>query len=104
MNTTNHWIDLNGDVLGSVCEFKYLGMWLDSDLKFEKHVTDTCNKVEAKLELIRKLRYVLNLEGAVSVCEQALVPVLEYGDFLVDSAPSGPVKRLQTLQNHGLRI
>ena len=30
------------------------------------------------------------------------VPVLEYGDFLVDSAPQSHIKQLQIVQNKGL--
>ena len=38
-------------VLTSSVEEKLLGITLDSELKFEKHITDICNKVSQKIHV-----------------------------------------------------
>ena len=46
----------------------------------------------------------MNTEGAVSLYKQAVVPIIEYCDFLIESGKPTLVRKLQTHQNNGLRI
>ena len=43
-NKKTEKVKINNVVLTSSVEEKLLGITLDSELKFEKHITDICNK------------------------------------------------------------
>ena len=45
----------------------------------------------------------MNRDDSICFFKHAIVHILEYGDFLVESA-SSHIKQLQTVQNKGLRI
>ena len=45
----------------------------------------------------------MNRDDSICLFKHAIVPLLEYGDFLVDSVPKSHIKQLQTVQNKGLR-
>ncbi len=49
-------IFINGDLIERVSNFKYLGVYLDETLSFEKHIDYIYNKACSKLGAIRKLR------------------------------------------------
>ena len=46
----------------------------------------------------------MTMDGALAIHKQAMVPCMEYGDFLFDSAPPNKVRKLQVQQNNSLRI
>ena len=97
-------VELNGQLLGQVVEFKYLGVWLDRDLKFDRQLENLDHQIALKLIQFRKTRHYLTVDGAMSIYKQAIVPIIEYCDFLVDSGPADRIRKLQTHQNNGLRI
>ena len=49
-------------VLTSSVEEKLLGITLDSELKFEKHVTDTCNEVSQKIHVLSRITSYISLK------------------------------------------
>ena len=53
---------------------------------------------------LKKNRAYLNQADAIVLYKHAIVPILEYGNFIVDSGPQTGIRRLQTQQNNGLRI
>ena len=103
-NTQDLGIKIKGTDLGEVTEYKYLGVWLDSELTFKKQLEETHHHVSGKLTQLKLIRYYLNQADAVTLYKQAIVPILEYGSFLTDSGPATIVKKYQPLQNRGLRI
>ena len=52
---------INDVVLTSIIEEKLLGFTLDSELKFEKHMTDICNKASQKIHLLSRIRRYMSL-------------------------------------------
>ena len=79
--TLNHGLSMYNRPLGEVQEYKYLGSWLDSALTFKHQLKETHNQVSAKLTQLKQVRYCLNQQDAVDLYKQAIIPILEYGDF-----------------------
>ena len=86
-----------------VTSYKYLGLTLDSQLNYNQHVNKTIGSVTGKLEQFRRMRSFLSTKAAVMVYNGMILPILEYGDVFLRAASAENRKRLQILQNKGLR-
>ena len=96
-------ITLEGTPLQPVKSYKYLGVTLDGQLRFDKHVQQTINIVSGKLIQFRCMRSFLNEKAALLVYKNMFLPILEYGDVILSGITVENKKRLQTLKNKGLR-
>ena len=83
--------------------YTYLGIKLDEQLDFEAHVNTIIAKVSSKILNLRKIRFFITRKAAVLIYKNMILPLLEYGDVLLDSAKSETRKKLQVLQNKALR-
>ena len=54
-------VKINDVVLTSSFEEKLLGITLDSELKFEKHITDTCTKASQKIHVLSRITSYMSL-------------------------------------------
>ena len=96
-------VSINGAPLQIVQSYKYLGMTLDSKLNYDKHVQRLITQVSGKLKQFRRMRSFLTPEAAMFVYKNMLLPVIEYGDVLLSACSAENKRRLQVLQNKGLR-
>ena len=83
--------------------YKYLGITLDRQLNYNLHVKGTIASVSAKLKQFQRMRRFLSVKAALMVYKSMLLPIIEYGDVLLSAASQANRKKLQTLQNKGLR-
>ena len=96
-------IVVNSKPLQTVTAYKYLGITLDGQLNYAKHVNRLISMVSLKLKQFRRMRSFLNNEAATMVYKNMILPIIEYGDIFTVGATNGNKKRLQILQNKGLR-
>ena len=99
----NFEITFNGSPLQQVLSYKYLGVTLDSYLNYNLHASKIIGSVTDKLKQFRKMRSFLDTKAAVLVYKSMMLPVLEYGDVFMSAASATNRKKLQVLQNKGLR-
>ena len=83
--------------------YTYLGIKLDEQINFTSHGNTIITKVSNKIYHLRKIRPFLNKKAATLIYKNMILPILEYGDVLVDSMSVEIKKKLQTLQNRALR-
>lgn len=84
---------------------KSLGVSLDSDLKFDKHVNDLVRRSYASLKLIYTNRYMLNLKTKQRLCESLVLSNANYCDVLYNPfISSACARKLQKLQNSCIRL
>ena len=86
-----------------VSTYKYLGVNLDNQLTYNLHVNKLVKSVSAKLKQFQRMRVFLNKKAAVMVYKNMLLPILEYGDIFLSATSNVNKRRLQILQNKGLR-
>ena len=91
------------DTLQRVTSYNYLGITLDSQLNYNLHVTKVISLVTGKLNQFRRMRKFLTTRAALMVYKGMLLPLLEYGDIFLVGASVCNRKKLQILQNKGLR-
>ena len=96
--------EIAGTQLERVTSYKYLGLLLDEHLDFREQRTKTINHVQSKLTLFAKIRVFLTTTAAETVYKTMILPLLDYADFLYDQGIIYSNKKLQRLQNRGLRI
>ena len=89
--------------LKTALSYKYLGVTLDNQLNFNLHVNKLIASVSAKLKQFQRMRSFLNVKAALLVYKSMMLPVLEYGDIFLSATTLKNRKRLQVLQNKGLR-
>ena len=96
-------INYQGTPIQKVMAYKYLGMTLDSQLNYKLHVTKMISSVSGKLKQFQRMRGFLDTKAAMMVYKGMLLPLLEYGDIFLSATTADNRKKLQVLQNKGLR-
>ena len=96
-------VTVNNVPLSVMSSYRYLGVTVDSQLNYNKQVQKIISKVSLKLKQFRQMRYLLNTKAAVLVYKNMILPMLEYGDIFLVGATAENRKKLQILQNKGLR-
>ena len=96
-------VKLDGASLQRVSLYKYLGVTLDTGLTYSQHVSKTISSVTSKLKQFQRMRSFLNSKAALMVYKNMMLPILEYGDVFFSATTCLNRKRLQVLQNKGLR-
>ena len=56
-------INVNGKIIPCSHEVKLLGMTIDNELKFKKHIEDLCKKASYKIHALRRIRCYLTVEN-----------------------------------------
>ena len=96
-------ITVNETQLQMVSSYKYLGVMLDGQLNYAKHINKLILSGSLKLKQFRKMRSFLTTKAATLVYKNMLLPVIEYGDIFLSASTCENRKKLQILQNKGLR-
>ena len=84
--------------------YKYLGITLDSTLSFNYHVRTVSNMVSYKVNLLAKIRKFLDEKVALKIYKSMILPYLDYGDIIYNTASQEGLDKLQRLQNRCLKI
>ena len=75
----NNVIKMQGMSVDYVTSYLYLGVDIDNMLTFKKHYNNTFNNVSHKLFILRKIRYMINVKGALDITKTMLCSVIDYG-------------------------
>ena len=97
-------IKVNNETIEQVHEFKYLGVILDSSLKFAKHTDYITRKVNAKIAALGRVRNYLPNVLMLTLYKSLIRPHFDYCDIVWGCCPKYLQDRLQILQNRALRI
>ena len=94
----------DGEAIQNTDVYTYLGVNGDKNLTFEPFLKAIIKKVNYKLYLFSKIRYLLTFTAAILVYKQMVLPFFDYLDILIDSGPSKYIEKLQCLQFRGIKI
>ena len=99
----NHLLFINDNKLERVTSYKYLGLTLDMNLNYNKHLENCLKLVAHKAFLLNKIRMYIDVYTAITIYKTMILPILEYGDIIYDGANQKLLHDLQTFQNRILR-
>ena len=100
----DHQLFIQDDKLERVSSYKYLGITLDMNLNFNKHLENCIKLISHKAYLLSKIRQYINESTAVTIYKTMVLPIIEYGNILYEGANQKALSDLQTAQNRILRI
>ncbi len=84
---------------------KYLGMFIDSNLKWGAHnINNMIPKISAKISILRFLRNIVPTDILLQIYNAIVQPHLDYEDDVCDSASQTSKNRLQKLQTRAARL
>ena len=96
--TSSLEVSIAGATLANVTSYKYLGIDVDRNLSYEESVHNTYVKANKKLFTMRKIRPYITQKVAALIYKQFVLPILDYADFLLESAPKREIDLLDRIQ------
>lgn len=96
-------ISIDGEVIESVDEIKYLGVIIDNKLKFKSHIEYITKKVASKVGFFKRIRKRVTILTAVNIYNTIVKPHFEYCSTLLYLCNVESIERLQKLQNRAMR-
>ena len=97
-------VEHKGTHIESVGEYKYLGILLDKNLKFDRHVQYVRRKCIGRLNMLGKLWRLVGQEVSLDLYKSLITPLLDYGGMVYDCLTAKDSAVLQQVQNCALRI
>ena len=94
----------SGETLSQVKNFKYLGVHVDDELKWNLHIEQLCKKVGKMINYLARLKHFLNTVALKTIYNVAILPHFDYADIVWQSASKTSLDHLQKLQNRAARI
>ena len=103
-NSVPFTISLNCERVEGVHEFKYVGLILDENLSFDKHIDAIVDRTTTKLGVLYKTRWLFDLNTAKMLYSALIVPHFDLGNTVYSVAAKYQLKRLQVIQNAAARL
>ena len=77
----------NNMEIGNVHKYNYLGVIVDDKLIFDEFLESKYNTINMRiLQLMRMGQYITS-DTALTIYKQMIIPLFDYADFMVESAP-----------------
>ena len=97
-------IYINGNAIKEVKTIKYLGVLMDSDLKFTSHISTVCNTVSRNIGMIARARPFLTKKLLIQLYNSIVFPYINYCCFIWGSNYDERLRKLVTLQKRSMRL
>ena len=83
---------------------KYLGVWLDSHLSFEKHINSKCSAACINIRSIAAIRRFIDLDTAKLLASSLVLTHLDYSNSILCGLPKKSILKLQRIQNWAAKV
>ena len=103
IDTFDHKINIYDKEIGYTDDFKYLGLWLDKQLTFDKHIDILKKKIYKQSGAVKRCRKYLSTKQCIFLYKTLVLPLFDYVDIFYNSSSAKNLNQLQTLQNRLLR-
>ncbi|KAK9876686.1 hypothetical protein WA026_014065 [Henosepilachna vigintioctopunctata] len=97
-------LKINNDKIEIIETIKYLGIIVDSKLKFENHREYVCRKISQKLGVLYRCSKYLTCWARKTVYNIIILPHYLFASTILYLSNIDGIKRLQLLQNRAMRI
>ncbi len=83
---------------------KYVGMYIDENLKWDVHIDKIIPKILATISIFRSLRKLVPIDTLTLMYNTIVLPHFDYADIILDSASVASKCKLQSLQTRAARL
>ena len=90
---------LDGTALSKVEEFKYLGLWLDTQLSFKPHINSISKKIFGQLKSLYLSADCFSQQVRKRIITQLILPLLDYADVIYGNTSESNLRPLSVLYN-----
>ena len=98
-------LQINGVTMERVENYKYLGVWITSNLSWSKHITEVCRKARQKVGILyRKCYKNANNATMLKLYLSCIRPELEYAATVWSPHQKGQIDTLESVQKLALRV
>ncbi len=77
---------INDEPLKMISIAKYLGMYIEENLKWDEHINVIIPKISAKICILRSLRRIVPIDTLKLLYNAIVLPHFDYSDMVYDSA------------------
>jgi len=85
-------------------QLKYLGVWFDSCLSMEKHISAKCSIASINIRSIASIRRFINLDTAKLLASSLVLTHLDYSNSILCDLPKKSIMQLQRIQNWAAKV
>ena len=103
-NVRNLNLYLKKSLLDREQYYKYLGIYLDSTLNFNKHIDYVIKITSHKIYTLSKIRKYIDQKTALYIYKSMISPIFDYGNIIYEGGNQNRLDKLKRTQNRGLRI
>ena len=93
----------NQHIEESTCIY-YVGVWMDNNLSYNKHIGEKCRKAMYALHRIRSIRSHLGKECLLQIIQSLVISQLDYCSSLLYGVPNTSLTKLQRVQNFAAKL
>ena len=83
---------------------KYLGVWFDTNLTMDKHISAKCNTATINIRCIAAIRRYINLDTAKLLASSLVLTHLDYSNSVLCGLPNKSIMKLQRIQNWAAKV
>ena len=94
---------LDNSNLQHIKTYNYLGIIFDTEMSLSPLFSQIRKIVSNKIYSLVKIRNIIDVNCAITIYKQTILPLLDYAGFLLISGKVSGRQDLQTLQNNALR-
>lgn len=95
---------MNNQQIQTVNSHKHLGVTIANDGSWHGHIEHIISKAYKRLNIMRKLKFIVNRFTLEKLFISFIRPILEYADVIWDTKNLGLINRLETVQLEAARI
>lgn len=100
----NKDFDINGSTIKVSENIKYLGAYLDSELKMDKHIIIKCRTAMWNIQKLKQIRKFLTMEACHTLVKGLVLSHLDYSNAILAGQSKSRTKKMQMVQNAAAKL
>ena len=97
-------ITMNQQPIAEVNSHKHLGITLNGECSWHEHLSELKSKAWQRINIMRKLKFILDRQSLQAIYFSFIRPLLEYADVVWDNCTQHEANELEKLQTEAARI
>ena len=104
IDPVKHSINVNNTFIKAMDHVKILGITIDSQLKFDKHISDICKQAGRQLNVMHRLKRNLCLDSRKAIYQSFLMSVFNYCPVVWHFCSMKSVHQMEHIHERALRF